>query len=108
MKRKSAYPYKGKGKPGETVHYLRLARDWSQRELADRCEPPLDHTTVRRIENNDGYTKDSLTRVAKALSVKTEELFYPKEVADVMIMPKTVRNEIFGILESMLKIYRKK
>ena len=77
-----------KGRPGETIFYLRKAKYWSYRKLADMCIPALDHTTVRRIEMNEGYTKESLQRIAKALNVKIEELFYPPEVADIMTLDK--------------------
>ena len=84
MKRESSYPFVAKGKPGETIYYLRKAKGWSQRALAERCTPTLNHTTIRRLEKNEGYQQDSLQRVAKALKVKPEELFYPPEVADIM------------------------
>lgn len=81
MRRTSVYPYKGKGVPGENVHRLRTDQDWSRRELADRCRPALDHTTIRRLEYNEGYTQDTLERVAVALRTSVSDLFLPPELA---------------------------
>lgn len=52
------------------------------RGLADRCHPPLDHTTIRRLEHNMGYTQDTVERVAKALGVEPNTLFLPHELAE--------------------------
>lgn len=79
MKRSSVYPYNIIEPPGVNLHRLRSERGWSMRMLAEKCRPPLDHTTVRRLEYNQGYTQDSLERVAKALDVTVPELFWPKE-----------------------------
>jgi len=78
MKRLSVYPYTVKKPPGMNIYRLRSAKGWPQRGLAEKCQPPLDHTTVRRLEQNKGYTQDSLERVAKALGVTVQELFCPK------------------------------
>lgn len=82
MRRKSVYSYNITAPPGVNVHRLRNDHEWSQRELADRCKPALDHTTIRRLEYNEGYTQDTLERVAKALGVTVPELFLPPELAD--------------------------
>ncbi len=47
------------------------------RLLAERCDPEVDHTTIRRLERNEGYTQDTLERVAKVLGVTVQELFLP-------------------------------
>lgn len=78
MQRPSVYPYTIKDPPGVNVHRLREAKGLSMRELAQKCRPPLDHTTIRRIERNEGFTKDSLERVAKTLGVRVIDLFCPK------------------------------
>lgn len=82
MQRKSVYHYTVTDPPGVNVHRLRNERDWSQRQLADACRPALDHTTIRRLEHNQGYTQDTLERVARALGVTVTELFLPAELAD--------------------------
>ena len=108
MKRESSYQFVAKGKPGETVYYLRKAKGWSQRALAERCSPALNHTTIRRLEKNEGYQQDTLQRVAKALNVKPEELFYPPEVADIMTLDKKSQDEIMSILRSVLSLHKNK
>lgn len=52
------------------------------RKLAEKCEPELDHTTVRRLERNEGYTQDTLERIAAALHTTVESLFLPPALAD--------------------------
>lgn len=78
MKRPSVYPYTITEPPGVNIHRLRETKGLSMRELAQKCRPPLDHTTIRRIERNEGFTKDSLERVAKILGVRVIDLFCPK------------------------------
>lgn len=78
MQRPSVYPYTITEPPGVNVHRLRETKGLSMRELAQKCQPPLDHTTIRRIERNEGFTKDSLERVAKTLGVRVIDLFCPK------------------------------
>ena len=78
MKRPSVYSYNVTEPPGVNLHRLRNERGWSMRELAHKCRPRLDHTTIRRLEYNQSYTQDSLERVAKALDVTVPELFWPK------------------------------
>lgn len=80
--------------PGATVYRLRLARGWSLRNLADRTHPPLDHSTIRRIEHNEGYTQDTLERVAKALGVRVADLFLPRELAEWPSLPAPVRSRL--------------
>ena len=78
MRRPSVYPYTNKMPPGVNVHNLRETKKWTLRELAKKCQPPLDHTTIRRLEYNEGYTQDSLERVASALGVTVVDLFSQK------------------------------
>jgi hypothetical protein len=52
------------------------------RALAERCEPELDHTTIGRLERNEGFTQDTLERIAKVLRVAVPDLFLPPELAD--------------------------
>lgn len=91
MQRPSVYPYAVKEPPGIHVHRIRNALGLSQRALADKCHPALDHTTIRRLENNNGYTQDTLERVAKALGVRVFELFLPPELSDWPSLPEKAR-----------------
>lgn len=94
MQRPSVYPYTNKEPPGVNVHRVRVALGLSIRALADKCCPPLDHSTIRRVEHNLGYTQDTLERVAKALGVNVYELFLPPELADWSTLPKSVRQRL--------------
>ncbi len=92
MQRPSVYPYTINEPPGINVHRLRQTYGWSMRELADKCHPPLDHTTVRRLENNKGFTQDTIERIAKALKVpRWQDLFLPLELADWPHLPERTR-----------------
>lgn len=68
--------------PGCNIYRLRTELGISMRGLAERCEPEVDHTTIRRLERNEGYTQDTLERVAKVLGTTVEALFLPPELAD--------------------------
>lgn len=93
MKKDSPYPYSNTAPPGATIRALRLARDWSQRDLAERCD--LDHTRISGIERGSGgYTSDALSRIAEALGVQVADLFLPRELAHFSQLPKGVRDKI--------------
>ena len=79
MKRPSVYPYTVKKPPGVNVYNFRTEADWSMRKLGEMCQPSLEHTTIRRVERNLSYTRDSLERIAKALGVTVVALFCHKE-----------------------------
>ena len=100
MKRKSSYPRVSQGNPGDNVFSLREAKGWSQRELAINCS--VDHTTIRRLENNLGYTQNTLQKAATALGVKVDELFYSSDIKDIMALKKSKRKEIMSIVRSLL------
>lgn len=99
MQRPSVYQYDVTEPPGVNVHRLREALDLSQRALADKCHPPLDHTTIRRIERNEGYTQDTLERVAKALGVRVEHLFLPPELLDWPKLPEDARRRLADMVQ---------
>jgi transcriptional regulator with XRE-family HTH domain len=81
MRRSPVYQHIKTDPPGETVYQLRIERDISQRDLADKCSPRLNHTTIRRLENNLGFKKNTIDRVAKAFDIYPRLLFYPPEIA---------------------------
>ena len=100
MQRPSVYTYTIQDPPGVNVHRLRNTIGWTMRELAQRCYPPLDHTTIRRLEQNDGFTQDTVERVAKALGViKWQDLFLPPELAEWPHLPKRVRARIVAFVK---------
>lgn len=80
--------------PGCNVHRMRLQLKLSQRALADKCKPALDHTTIRRLELNLGYTQDTLERVAKALGVDVPTLFLPTELQDWPTLSREARERV--------------
>ena len=110
MLRESVYTYDIKNPPGATVHALRKQKyDISMRQLADKCDPPLDHTTIRRLENNNGFTKHTLEKVAKALDVKESLLFYPPKVVEVFAnLPPKLQEEVLALTEQeIIRITKK-
>ncbi|HJX18495.1 MAG TPA: helix-turn-helix transcriptional regulator [Acidiferrobacterales bacterium] len=94
MQRPSVYTYTVTDPPGVNVHRLRNALGLSQRALAEKCHPTIEHTTVRRLENNLGFTQDTLERVAKALGVQVYELFLPPELAAWPKLSQKVRKRL--------------
>lgn len=111
MQRPSVYPYNITDPPGVNIHRLRNALGWSLRELADRCQPALDHTTVRRVERNEGFTQDSIERIAKALKIpRWQDLFLPPELADWPHLPERARARLAESVQdaATATLYRKK
>ena len=94
MQRPSVYAYDVKDPPGVNVYRLRNAHGWSMRALADKCRPALEHTTIRRLEHNLGFTQDTLERVAKALGVQVYELFLPPELAEWPTLSQKARERL--------------
>lgn len=95
QKRGSVYPpYAITEAPGSTIYRLRQAHGWSQRELAEKCHPEIDHTTIRRLELNQGFTQDTLERVAKALGVRVGDLFLPPELSEWAALPEQIKQRL--------------
>jgi transcriptional regulator with XRE-family HTH domain len=92
--------------PGCNVFKYRTARGISQRALAEKCRPGLDHTTIRRLELNLGYTQDTLERVARALGVSIQDLFLPPELADWADLPVKSRQRIVEAIQDAAAAYR--
>jgi hypothetical protein len=92
--------------PGCNVHKLRVERKLSQRMLAERCRPVLDHTTIRRLEMNRGYTQDTLERVAVALGKRVSDLFLPVELAEWGELPKEDRERLALNIRDAAAAYR--
>lgn len=120
MRRASVYPYTITEPPGVNVHALRAEADLSMRELAERCVPPLSHTVIKRIEYNQGFTQDTLERLAVALSkvlhrkITVADLFYPPEVAGWLGEYKSLPPEARARIDEMVHdthaayVYRKR
>jgi transcriptional regulator with XRE-family HTH domain len=59
---------------GDRVRELRLARDWSQEDFAERCG--LHRTYVGSIERGEqNVSLANIAKIAKALGVPIRELF---------------------------------
>jgi transcriptional regulator with XRE-family HTH domain len=99
MQRPSVYTYSNTAPPGVNVHRLRTERGWSQRQLADACRPALDHTTIRRLEHNEGFTQDTLERVAKALHVEVWEIFLPEGLGEWSALPDDAKKRITAAIQ---------
>ncbi len=93
MKKDSPYSFTNREAPGATIHALRNAKGWSQRDLAERAG--LDHTRISGIERGvGGYTSDALAKIAKALGVTVPHLFIPPELARINELSQEVRGRI--------------
>ncbi|PJE79647.1 hypothetical protein CI610_01361 [invertebrate metagenome] len=64
--------------PGKRIRKLRKEAGLSLRDLAELCDPPIDFTTVGRIERDMGYTSDSLKRICSVLKCEVSDLFLPE------------------------------
>ncbi|MDH5548079.1 MAG: helix-turn-helix domain-containing protein [Gammaproteobacteria bacterium] len=86
--------------PGSTVFRMREKLGWSQRRLAQECNPEIDHTTIRRVEHNNGYTQDTLERIASAFSrgygrrLTVADLFIHPKIAEFNELPDAVQDRI--------------
>lgn len=103
--RPPVYTYAETAPPGATIHKLREANDWSQRYLGERCEPPMDHTAIQRIERNKGYTRNSLERVAAALGVQVHTLFLPPELLPYASLPPEIKQRIAATIRDAATAY---
>jgi transcriptional regulator with XRE-family HTH domain len=62
------------------VRELRLHHEWSQSRLAAECRPPLDRTTILKIERGDHTPSVATIRLlAKALDVPAWHLLFDPE-----------------------------
>jgi transcriptional regulator with XRE-family HTH domain len=103
--------------PGVNVRRLREAAGLSLRALARACDVPsdhrsLDHTTIRRLERNQGYTQDTLSRVAAALGralgirLSAVDLFLPPELADWPELSPEARQRIAAAVSDAAYVAR--
>lgn len=105
MARPDSYTYTETAAPGANIHRLRLARRWSIYDLARACRPELHASTINRAEHNQGYTSDSLHRIAAALGVSVEALFYPPEIATYAALPPDVRQRLTDTIQDAAAAY---
>lgn len=92
------------GPPGSTIYRLRKSHDWSLRTLAKKSG--VHHTTVRRYELNESYQQHGLEKVAAALGVGINVLFYPPEVAEVFTLPAHAQARALELLHLYVTTYK--
>lgn len=63
--------------PGDRIRALRKKAGFTVREIAVECDPPIDFSSVARIENNKGYTSSTLMRLATAIGCDILDFFLP-------------------------------
>ena len=73
---------------------MRKRAGYPLRDLAARCNPPMDYSTVGRIERNMGYTGDSLERIAKVLDCEVYDFFLPDELTGFTELPADMRSNV--------------
>lgn len=111
MEKQRAHTTKYHEAPGINVLKLREERGWSLRELGHRCKPELDHTTIRRVEQNGGWTRDTIERVAHALGLKQyQDLFLPPELFAYSFLGPEAREKVASMIQdtSDAEQYRKR
>ncbi len=87
--------------PGKRIRELRKQAGLSLRDLAAQCNPPMDYSTVGRIERNMGYTGDSLERFARVLDCEVYDFFLPDELTGFTELPADMRNNVANHIEML-------
>lgn len=106
--RPHSVPYTETDAPGVNIYRLRIARGWGQAELGERCRPPISASGISRIERNQGLTQASLKRIAAALGVSYQSLFYPPEIAAYASLPADVRERLAQTIQDVAAAYAAK
>lgn len=86
--------------PGDNVKKRRQDAGLSMRALAEKCNPAIDHTTVRRVEMNLGFTQDTLERIAVALGCDFTDFFLPDELQGWAELPLEDRTQIANMVQN--------
>lgn len=61
---------------GETIKEKRLEKGLSQKKLGELCDPKIDASNIRRIENDTvSPTTETLIRIANALNIPVTDFF---------------------------------
>ena len=61
---------------GQAIKNKRLEKGLSQKKLGDLCDPKIDASNIRRIENDTvSPTTETLVRIANALNVPVTDFF---------------------------------
>jgi hypothetical protein len=105
-KRKSVYTNINLESPGSHIFWVRdHLLNMSQRDLASECIPPMNHTTIQRIEAGGSYRKDTLDKISATFSrlldreVTTAMLFLPDEIRGYLLLSREDRKVICKSIE---------
>ena len=89
--------------PAKNLIRFRKEAGLSMRGLGEKCEPPLDHVTIQRIERGGGFTGDTLGRLAVALGLSGyEAFFFPEEIADYGKLTEASKQVVATIIRGQL------
>ena len=94
--------------PGGRIKEYRLAAGLSQRELAMKCDPPMDFTAIGRIERNTGFTNATLRRISKALECTLQDLFLPDDMINLRYLSEEERQYIAKKVNSLAKLQKER
>ena len=92
--------------PGQRIREMRNARQLSMKDLAENCNPPMDFSTVGRIEKNKGYTKDSLERFAQVLECDVSDFFLYEEIKDYTHLPDDARQDVSKYIRTLILAHK--
>ena len=87
--------------PGKRIREFRNKAGRSWRDLAKLCDPPMDYTSIGRIERGYGYTGDSLERFAKVLNCEVYDFFLPDELLKFSELPPDYRTDVSKLIDQL-------
>ena len=100
MKNEPNYNNEKNMPPGVNIRNLREAKGLSLREMGKLCIPELAHTTITRIENNGGWQRETIERLAKALQVKHyQDLFLPPELFGYSYLDEEAKQRVANMVQ---------
>lgn len=92
--------------PGDRIREIRKAKGYTLRSMAENCNPPIDYTTIGRIEKNIGYTKDSLERFAAVLGCTVSDFFLYDDLKGFTELPDDLRKDVAKHIEHLQIVAR--
>lgn len=91
--------------PGDRIRAMRHQLGYTMKELAENCNPPMDYSTVGRIEKNKGYTKDSLERFAEVMKCEVSDFFLYEQLKGFTQLPEEARQDVAKYINTLLLAY---
>lgn len=88
--------------PGDRIRELRKAKGFTLRSMAENCDPPMDYTSIGRIEKNIGYTKDSLERFATVLGCNVSDFFLYDELKGFTDLPDDLKKDVAKHIQHLI------